>query len=65
VLDVLALEATRHSEARRIIERVDNIRAEVKRRLRAGTGAEEPGEGAPNGKDGEDGESTAPVAESR
>jgi hypothetical protein len=66
VLDVLALEANRRPEARRIIERVDNIRAEVKRRLRAGDGNEEPGdepgEGAPSG---EDGESDAPATESR
>jgi hypothetical protein len=60
VLDVLALEATRHPEARRIIERVDNIRAEVKRRLRAGAGNEEPGDGAPDGEDGEDAETGTP-----
>ncbi|HWN67490.1 MAG TPA: hypothetical protein VNM90_07605 [Haliangium sp.] len=67
ILDVLALEAERRPEARRIIERVDNIRAEVKRRLRAGKRSDAPGdedgEGAPGGDD--DGVSTTPAGESR
>jgi hypothetical protein len=61
VLDVLALEADRRPEARRIIERVSNIRAEVKRRRRAGSDSTAPGgddgAGIPDGDEGE------PVAE--
>jgi hypothetical protein len=55
VLDVLTLEADRRPEARRIIERVDNIRAAVKRR-RAGNGStapDEDGTGEPGDEDGE------------
>jgi hypothetical protein len=46
MLDVLELEADRRPEARRVIERVSNIEAEVRRR-RAGSGSN-----APGGEDG-------------
>lgn len=51
VMSALALEATEHPEARRILDRIASIQAEVGRRLRAGSGT--PGE---DGEDGEDGE---------
>lgn len=53
VLDVLALEANQRPEARRIIERVDNIRAAVKRR-RAGNGTDTPGDDDGTGEPGDD-----------
>jgi hypothetical protein len=57
MLDVLALEADRRPEARRILERVANIEAAVKRR-RAGSGGDAPAnedgadEGAPDDEQG-------------
>jgi hypothetical protein len=57
MLDVLALEADRRPEARRILERVANIEAAARRR-RAGSGSNAPGaddganEGAPDDEDG-------------
>lgn len=51
VMTALALEATEHPEAQRILDRIANIQIEVRRRLRAGSGT--PGEG---GEDDEDGE---------
>jgi hypothetical protein len=41
VLSSLQLEAEEHPEAQRILDRVDGVRAEVRRRLRASNGAPE------------------------
>lgn len=58
VLGVLALEADERPEAQRILERVANIQAAVRRRLRAAS--EAPVDGDPGGEDGAPGEDAAP-----
>jgi hypothetical protein len=56
VLSSLQLEAEEHPEAQRILDRVDGVRAEVRRRLRASNGNAPEGddEGADDGGDRED-----------
>jgi hypothetical protein len=58
VLDVLELEANDRPEARRLIDRVASIQADVRRRLRASSGGAPGGDDTPAG-DGDDDEALA------